>query len=51
VTAFWLWLGFVAAATVTNSIYEGTPSTRVWLFLGYELVSLLVAAAILFAWK
>ncbi len=51
VTAFWLWLGFVVTATVTNSLYEGVKSTRVWLFVGYELVSLLVAAAILFAWK
>lgn len=51
VTAFWLWLGFVAASTLTNSLYEGVPATRVWLFVGYELVSLLAAAAILFSWK
>lgn len=51
VTAFWLWLGFVAAATLTNSLYEGVKSTRVILFVGYELVAMLIAAAILYSWK
>lgn len=51
VTAFWIWLGFVAASTLTNSLYEGVKSTRVSLFVAYELVCLLVASAILFAWK
>lgn len=50
-TAFWLWLGFVAASTLTNSLYEGVPATRVWLFVGYEFVSIMAAAAILYAWK
>ena len=46
-TAFWLWLGLVAARVFTNDLYEGRPSKLTLLTVGHELTTLLVMALII----
>lgn len=41
-TAFWLWLGFVAARMVTHDAFEGRPWQLSLMNLGHELVTVLV---------
>lgn len=50
-TAFWAWLGFTFTVMATNSFYEGRNSKLFWINVLYHLVTVLVMAAILFAWK
>ena len=46
-TAFWLWLGFLAPASLMNSVFEGRPMNLFYINVGYHLVNMVVAAAIL----
>ncbi|HEX6462053.1 MAG TPA: DUF1761 domain-containing protein [Candidatus Saccharimonadales bacterium] len=43
-TAFWLWLGFVAARMLTHDAFEGRPWQLTLMNLSHELVTLLVMA-------
>lgn len=46
-----VWLGFVAASTLTYTTFEG-PKMNVWmLFQGYQLVMYLIAAGLLTLWQ
>lgn len=50
-TAFWAWLGFIATVLATNAFYEGRTAKLFWVNSLYQLVNVLVMAAILFSWK
>jgi hypothetical protein len=45
--AFLMWLGFVAPGNLMNSVFEGRPMNLFFINVGYHLVNMLVAAAIL----
>ena len=49
-TAFWLWLGFFAATSISSTLFEDRPFGLYLINAGYYLVSILVAAAILVTW-
>jgi len=49
--AWWAWLGFVAATFATNAIYEGRSGKLFWINSLYQLVNLLVMAAIIVSWR
>lgn len=50
-TAFWLWLGFIAPITMGNVIWEG-KSWKLWLINnGYNLVFLMISGIILTLWR
>jgi hypothetical protein len=46
-TAFWLWLGFVAARFVTHDVFEGRPTKLTVLNIAHELVTLLLMGLII----
>jgi hypothetical protein len=46
-TAFWVWLGFVAARFITHDAFEGRPFKLTLLNITHELVTLLVMGAII----
>lgn len=46
-TAFWLWLGLVAARIITHDSFEGRPKRLTLLTIGHELVTLLVMGLII----
>ena len=46
-TAFWLWLGLVAARFITHDAFEGRPMKLTVLNIAHELVTLLVMAVII----
>jgi hypothetical protein len=46
-TAFWLWLGFVAARFVTHDAFEGRPAKLTLLNSAHELVTLEIMALII----
>ncbi|QQG50204.1 MAG: DUF1761 domain-containing protein [Candidatus Berkelbacteria bacterium] len=50
-TAAWAWVGFIAVTMATNAFYEGRSARLFWINALYQLVSILIAAAILFAWQ
>jgi hypothetical protein len=48
---FWLWLGFVAIASLVHHIFEGRP-WRLWrINAGYFLAVLVINGALLAAWR
>jgi hypothetical protein len=50
VTAFWLWLGFVAVVTAVHLVFEGR-SWMLWkINAGYFLVVMLINGGLLAAW-
>jgi len=50
VTGVWIWLGFIATATIINLWFERRPF-RYWLIsAGYFLVVLMVSGAVLAVW-
>ncbi len=51
VTGFWLWLGFVAAPTLMNYIFEGRSVKLFSINTGLTLVSLLIMGAVLAVWR
>lgn len=46
-TAFWLWLGLVAARFITHDAFEGRPMRLTALNIAHELITLLVMAVII----
>lgn len=50
-TGFWLWLGFVLPAFIGDYLFAHRPVRLMCLNLGYQLLSLLVAGAILGGWQ
>lgn len=46
-TAIWAWLGFVATAMLTNSLFSGKPLQLWGIESGYVLVSMIVQAVVL----
>ena len=50
VTGFWLWLGFIATATLSSILWEGKPVKLYILKNGHNLVILLLMGGILAVW-
>lgn len=46
-TAFWMWLGFVAARFITHDAFENRPATLTVMNIVHELVTLLVMGVII----
>ncbi|HEX6258413.1 MAG TPA: DUF1761 domain-containing protein [Candidatus Saccharimonadales bacterium] len=46
-TAFWLWLGLVAARFLTHDLFENRPLKLTVMNIGHELITLLVMALII----
>lgn len=46
-TAFWLWLGFVAARLLTHDAFEGRPMKLTILNIAHEFVTVMVMALII----
>ncbi len=46
-TAFWLWLGLVAARFITHDAFEGRPAKLTILNIAHELVTLLIMGLII----
>lgn len=42
ITAFWVWLGFVAARIITHDVFEGRPNKLTAITLGNEFVTLML---------
>lgn len=49
-TTLWAWVGFVLAVMGVNALYQGESSKLLWVNAFYQLVSMLVMAAILVNW-
>lgn len=49
--AFWLWLGLVATTATVNAVWDSRPWSVLAINQGYHLVAMLLAAAIVGAWK
>ena len=49
-TGFWLWLGFVAVTSATNSMFAGRPWGLWRIDAGYFLVVLIATGALLAVW-
>lgn len=49
-TGFWIWLGFVAVTSATNSMFAGRPWGLWRIDAGYFLVVLIVNGALLAMW-
>lgn len=50
VTAWWLWIGFVATTMSVNVAFGGHKWQRFIIDAGYQLASLLLMAALLYRW-
>lgn len=46
-TAFWMWLGFVAARFITHDAFEGRPVKLTLLNVTHELVTLLIMGLVI----
>lgn len=50
-SGFWVWLGFVATAFLSDFLFNTRPWKLYGITVGYHLVSLLAMGAILGAWQ
>jgi Protein of unknown function (DUF1761) len=50
-TAFWLWLGFVATTNLSTVLFEGRPLGLYLINNGYHLAGLLGMGALLAVWR
>lgn len=50
-TAFWLWLGFLAAGMISAYFFEDRSKKLYIMYVGYKLVALLVMGVILAVWQ
>lgn len=50
-TAFYMWLGFIAPVQLTDWIFGGKPFKLFMINTGYQLVSMLVMGAIVGGWS
>lgn len=48
---FWVWLGFVAATTLSDYLFAGRPIKLYYINVGYYLVSTLLMGALLAVWR
>ncbi len=46
-TAFWVWLGFMAARFLTHDAFEGRPKKLTLITVGHELLTVLVMGLII----
>ena len=46
-TAFWMWLGFIAARFITHDVFEGRPGKLTLLNCTHELITLLIMGLII----
>jgi len=46
-TAFWMWLGFVAARFITHDAFEGRPVKLTFINISHELVTFLVMGLVI----
>ena len=46
-TAFWLWLGLVAARFITHDVFEGRPFKLTFLNISHEFVTLMLMGLII----
>lgn len=49
-TGLWMWAGFVLTTQAVNAVFEGRSRNLLTITLGYHLVYLIVAGAILALW-
>ncbi len=49
-TAFWLWLGFTAATTISDYLFAGRPLKLYAINAGYYLVVALIVGALFGLW-
>lgn len=47
VTAFWMWLGFVAARFITHDAFEGRPNSLTLITIGNEFFTFMVMGLII----
>ena len=50
IAGFWVWLGFVATTSLATYLFEGRNIKLYYIYMGYQLVSLLLMGALLAAW-
>jgi uncharacterized membrane protein len=50
-TAFWVWLGYIAMFTLNQVTWEGKSWSFYFITVGYQLVGLLIIAVILAVWR
>ncbi len=50
-TGFWLWLGFVAPAFLSEHLFNGKPMKLYGIVTGFQLVNLLVMGVIIALWQ
>jgi len=50
-TAFWIWLGFITTVQFTANVFSPKKIQAYFIDTGYQLVSILIAGAILAAWR
>jgi hypothetical protein len=50
-TGFLLWLGFVATTSLSSVLYESKPVTVYWIYNAYQLIAIVLSAAVLAVWR
>jgi len=50
-TAFWVWLGYIAMYTLNQVTWEGKSWSFYFITNGYQLVGLLIVGVILASWR
>jgi hypothetical protein len=50
-TAFWVWLGYIAMFTLNQVTWEGKSWSFYFITVGYQLVGLLIIGVILAVWR
>jgi hypothetical protein len=48
--AVWVWLGFVATTHINGVIFEQRSPVTYWIFVSYQLVSLVLGSIVLTIW-
>jgi hypothetical protein len=47
---FWVWLGFVATTVIPGYMYEGRPKMLYFIFIAYQLISIVVMGGVIAMW-
>lgn len=47
---FWIWLGFVATTVIAGYMYESRPKMLYFIFIIYQLISIVLMGGILAMW-
>ncbi|RPI15910.1 MAG: DUF1761 domain-containing protein [Ignavibacteriae bacterium] len=48
---FWIWIGFIVTALIPVYLFEMRPKRLYFIYIGYQLVSLVIMGIILAIWK